>query len=193
MYRLFGREYIDNMDVQVDNPQMMDRVVERIRKMIIALHRIPPDKEDSFDIRNMAELQQTITSTIKTFSLLLGAIAFISLLVGGIGIMNIMLVSVTERTREIGLRKSIGANNSDILFQFMIESVIICVLGGVIGILFGSFISFMFAKFAHWSTYVTPGPIILAFTFSFFVGLIFGLWPARKASLLNPIDALRYE
>jgi macrolide transport system ATP-binding/permease protein len=193
MYRLLGKEYIDSMDVQVDDTTMMERVTQRLTKLILSLHRLPPDKEDVLDIHNMAEIQETITSTIKTFSYLLGAIAFVSLLVGGIGIMNIMLVSVTERTREIGLRKAIGANNKDILFQFVIESVIICVMGGIIGILFGASIALIFSKLAKWSTSVSIGSISLAFTFSLLIGLIFGLWPARKASLLNPIDALRYE
>ncbi len=192
-YRLMGREYIDYMDVQVEQEHLMELTAGRIKKLITQQHRLPPNKEDEIDIRNMAELQATISSTMKTFSYLLGSIAFVSLLVGGIGIMNIMLVSVTERTREIGLRKAIGANNKDILFQFIIESVTICIVGGIIGILLGVTISFALAKFAGWSTMVSVSSIILAFTFSSLVGFIFGLWPARKASLLNPIEALRYE
>jgi ABC-type antimicrobial peptide transport system permease subunit len=115
------------------------------------------------------------------------------LLVGGIGIMNIMLVSVSERTREIGLRKAIGANNKDILFQFVIESVVVCALGGGIGIGLGSGISLVLAKFAGWSTQISLSSIVLAFTFSLMIGLAFGIWPARKASRLNPIDALRHD
>ncbi len=193
MYRLLGKEFIDSINVQVSDTKFMDLVSSRIKKLIVSLHRLPASKEDTVDVINMAEIQATITSTINTFSLLLGSIAFISLLVGGIGIMNIMLVSVTERTREIGLRKAIGASNKDILFQFMIESVVICVLGGIIGIIFGSIISIAFSKIAGWTTSITVFSVMLAFTFSFFIGLIFGLWPAKKASELNPIDALRYE
>ncbi|OGS22128.1 MAG: MacB family efflux pump subunit [Elusimicrobia bacterium RIFOXYA2_FULL_40_6] len=193
MYRVFGKDYIDNMEVQVSDASLMERAQERIKKLLIVLHRMPSSREAEIDIRNMAEIQETITATMNTFSYLLGSIAFVSLLVGGIGIMNIMLVSVTERTREIGLRKAIGANNNDILFQFVIESVAICLLGGIIGILLGAAISMVIAVAAGWATSVTASSIVLAFTFSFLVGLIFGLWPARKASKLNPIDALRYE
>lgn len=193
MYRLLGREYIDYIDVQVINSDLMDNVSERIKKLIVSLHRLPESKTDTIDIRNMADIQETVTQTVKTFSFLLGSIAFVSLLVGGIGIMNIMLVSVTERTREIGLRKAIGANNRDILFQFIIESIDICVLGGIIGIIFGFGFSFALSKFANWSTKISFQSVILSFSFSVIIGLIFGIWPARKASKLNPIEALRYE
>jgi macrolide transport system ATP-binding/permease protein len=192
MYRLFGKEYIDSIDVQVSDTNMMDTVSVNIKNLITQLHRLTPDK-NTIDIRNLAELQATISSTMQTFSYLLGGVAFISLLVGGIGIMNIMLVSVTERTKEIGLRKAVGADNKDILFQFMIESIAICAFGGIMGILLGSGISVLLAVMAGWSTQVAMYSIVLAFTFSVLVGLVFGTWPARKASLLTPIDALRYE
>ncbi|PKM92818.1 MAG: MacB family efflux pump subunit [Elusimicrobia bacterium HGW-Elusimicrobia-4] len=193
MYRLLGKEYVDQIGVQVTDANLMDTVSAQIKKLIIALHRLPESQSDTIDIRNMADIQETVTSTVKTFAYLLGSIAFINLLVGGIGIMNIMLVSVTERTREIGLRKAVGADNNDILFQFMIESVVICVLGGIIGIMLGSLISFTLSKFAGWSTRISLSSVLLAFTFSVAIGLIFGIWPAKKASQLNPIDALRYE
>ncbi len=193
MERLLGKEYVDSIDVQVTDANLMDEVSAQIKKLIIMLHRLPETQKDTIDIRNMADIQETITSTVKTFSYLLGSIAFISLLVGGIGIMNIMLVSVTERTREIGLRKAVGADNNDILFQFMIESVVICILGGLIGIMLGSLISVILSKFAGWSTSISMSSVLLAFTFSVAIGLIFGIWPAKKASQLNPIDALRYE
>lgn len=193
MYRLLGKEYIDNIDVQVSDPDNMDYISDRIKNLIVALHRLPASKVDSIDIRNMADIQAAISSTTQAFSYLLGSIAFISLLVGGIGIMNIMLVSVSERTREIGLRKAIGANNKDILFQFVIESVAICALGGAIGIIFGSAASIILSKAAGWTTIVSWYSVVLAFTFSVLIGLVFGIWPARKASKLNPIDALRYE
>ncbi|MFA5780471.1 MAG: ABC transporter permease [Elusimicrobiota bacterium] len=193
MYRLLGKEYVDQIGVQVTDANLMDEVSDKIKKLIITLHRLPESQKDTIDIRNMADIQETITSTVKTFSYLLGSIAFISLLVGGIGIMNIMLVSVTERTQEIGLRKAVGANNNDILFQFIIESVVICILGGLIGIMLGSLISVILSKFAGWSTRISMSSVLLAFTFSVAIGLIFGIWPAKKASQLNPIEALRYE
>ena len=193
MYRLLGKDFISSIDVYVENTQLMDLVSSRIRKLIVMLHRLPESKEDTIDINNMAEIQKTITSTIQIFSYLLGGIAFISLLVGGIGIMNIMLVSVTERTREIGLRKAIGANNKDILFQFVIESIVICTVGGIMGIMLGSIVSIIFSIIADWPVSVTASSVLLSFLFSFFTGLVFGLWPAKKASELNPIDALRYE
>lgn len=193
MYRLLGNDFVHAIDVQVSDTQLMNTVSDKIKKLIVSLHRLPSSKEDSIDIRNMAEIQATVTSTLNTFTWLLGSIAFISLLVGGIGIMNIMLVSVTERTREIGLRKALGASNKDILSQFMIESVVICILGGIVGITFGTTISMVFSKFAGWATSITVSSVVFAFGFSFFIGLIFGLWPARKASALNPIEALRHE
>jgi len=193
MFRVLGKEYIDSMDVQTIDESVMDDVSKRIIKLILQLHRQPESNTNTINIRNLADIQETVASTMKTFAYLLGSVAFISLLVGGIGIMNIMLVSVTERTREIGLRKAIGANNKDILFQFMIESVVICVMGGLIGIILGSLISISLSMFAGWQTEVSFSSILLASTFSVLVGLIFGTWPARKASLLNPIEALRYE
>ena len=193
MYRLLGKKYVDSIDVQVTEAELMDAVSDQIKKLIIMLHRLPETQKDTIDIRNMADIQETITSTVKTFSYLLGSIAFISLLVGGIGIMNIMLVSVTERTREIGLRKAVGADNNDILFQFIIESIVICILGGLLGIMLGSLISVILSKFAGWSTRISMSSVLLAFIFSVAIGLIFGIWPAKKASKLNPIEALRYE
>jgi macrolide transport system ATP-binding/permease protein len=193
MYRLLGKEFIDYMDVQVTSADLMDDVSDRITTLLVALHRLPPARSDTINIRNMADIQETISATTKAFSYLLGGIAFISLLVGGIGIMNIMLVSVTERTREIGLRKAIGANNKDVLFQFVIEAVVVCMVGGIIGISLGSGISLGMAKFAGWSTRVTLSSVMLSFTFSVLTGLVFGLWPAQKAAQLNPIDALRHE
>jgi macrolide transport system ATP-binding/permease protein len=141
----------------------------------------------------MADIKNTLEATTKTMSLLLGAIAAISLLVGGIGIMNIMLVSVTERTREIGLRKAIGATKKDIMTQFLIESVLMSFLGGVSGILLGGGTAALITLFAGWSVRVSLSSIILATTFSLAVGIVFGLWPAQKASTLDPIEALRYE
>jgi macrolide transport system ATP-binding/permease protein len=141
----------------------------------------------------MSEIQEMISSTTQTMSLLLGSIAAISLLVGGIGIMNIMLVSVTERTREIGLRKAIGARRGDIMSQFLIEAVVMTFIGGLIGILLGAGAAFAMAAIFGWATKVTVFSIVLSTGFSIAVGIGFGLWPAKKAARLNPIEALRYE
>jgi len=193
MYRLLGKEYIDSIDVEVGEPGFMEEAQESIRELIIKRHRLNKDNEDSFQIRNMAEIQETLESTTKTMTWLLGSIAAISLLVGGIGIMNIMLVSVTERTREIGLRKAVGARRIDIMTQFLIESVVMTFIGGIVGIVSGSGIAWLLAIFAGWPTKVSAFPIMLATIFSIGVGIGFGLWPARQAAKLNPIEALRYE
>ncbi|MFA6548324.1 MAG: ABC transporter permease [Candidatus Margulisiibacteriota bacterium] len=193
MHRLLGRDYISNFDVQAQSEEDLYALQEEIGPLLIQLHRLPPSQEDAFDIRNMADIQKAASEMIGTFSFLLGAIALVSLLVGGIGIMNIMLVMVMERTREIGLRKAIGAKNRDILMQFLIESILICVMGGVIGIGFGSIISFAISLIAGWSIVITGRSIFLAFTFSVVVGVIFGIWPARRAASLMPVEALRYE
>ncbi|MDO9392078.1 MAG: ABC transporter permease, partial [bacterium] len=192
MYRLFGTEYLNSIDVYVNDPSKMTDVSSKITQVILSQHRLPSTKIELVNVRNMADLQETLTSTMKTFTYLLGSVALISLLVGGIGIMNIMLVSVTERTNEIGLRKAIGADNDDIMFQFLIESVVICLLGGGIGIFLGGAVSYVMAKFAGWSMSVTADSIVLALSFSLIIGVVFGLWPARKASNLSPIEALRY-
>lgn len=193
MYRVMGTEYLNSMDVQVKEDADMQEVIDNIVQRLLFTHRFQPDQTDAVRVRNMAEMQETMSSMASAFSLLLGSIAFISLLVGGIGIMNIMFVSVSERTKEIGLRKAIGANNADILFQFIIESVVVCCVGGAVGIIFGTGVSLIISKVAGWTTAVTTFSISLAFGFSVFIGLIFGVWPARKASLLNPIDALRHD
>jgi macrolide transport system ATP-binding/permease protein len=193
MYRFAGSKELHYLDVQVKNDADMNKVGEDIKTRLLFTHRLPLSERDAVRVINMAEIQAAMEAMGKAFSLLLGSIAFISLLVGGIGIMNIMFVSVSERTKEIGLRKAIGANNMDILFQFIIESIFICCVGGLIGIIVGFGISFIISKFADWDTIITPFSIILGFGFSVFIGLIFGVWPARKASLLNPIDALRHD
>lgn len=193
MNRVAGTNYLNSIDVQVAEDADMQEVADAIVQRILFTHRLPSSQKELVRVRNMAEMQETMSSMAKAFSLLLGSIAFISLLVGGIGIMNIMFVSVSERTKEIGLRKAIGANNSDILFQFIIESVVVCCVGGIIGIFFGAGVSIIISKVAGWTTSISSFSVILAFCFSAFTGLIFGVWPARKASLLNPIDALRQD
>ena len=194
MFRVFGKEYVDTIYVEAKGPEYIDAAQTAISDLIIKLHRInPKEAEDSFQIRNMADIKATLETTTKTMSLLLGVIAAISLLVGGIGIMNIMLVSVTERTREIGLRKAIGATNKDIMVQFLIEAMLMSSLGGVFGVTLGWAVAVLITVFAGWTVNVSLFSIVLSTSFSLFVGIIFGLWPAKKAAALDPIEALRYE
>jgi len=193
MYRVFGKEYLDSIFVEVRSPDLIADTQDAITKLIIKQHRLSKDNEDTFQIRNMAEIKQTLEATTKTMALLLGSIAAISLLVGGIGIMNIMLVSVTERTREIGLRKAIGARNVDIMVQFLIEAALIAFIGGITGVLLGAGASSIIALTAGWAVKLSPFSVILATGFSLIIGIVFGIWPAHQASKLNPIEALRYE
>ncbi|OGP82615.1 MAG: MacB family efflux pump subunit [Deltaproteobacteria bacterium RBG_16_54_11] len=193
MYRVLGKQYVDFIDAEVRDPLLMDEAQDAISKLVIKRHNLTKDRQDTFNIRNMADIQATLQSTTRTMTWLLGSIAAISLLVGGIGIMNIMLVSVSERTREIGLRKAIGARKKDIMVQFLIEAVLMTMSGGIAGILCGIGMSFLLALLAGWATKVSIFAIVLATTFSLFVGVGFGLWPARQAARLNPIEALRYE
>jgi macrolide transport system ATP-binding/permease protein len=194
MFRVFGKDYVDTIYVEAKNPESIDAAQAALSELIIKQHRLDTkDAQDSFQIRNMADIKATLETTTKTMSMLLGAIAAISLLVGGIGIMNIMLVSVTERTREIGLRKAIGATNRDIMVQFLIESVLMSFLGGVFGVILGWAIATLITVFAGWSVKVSLFSVVLSTTFSLVVGVVFGLWPAQKAAALDPIEALRYE
>jgi putative ABC transport system permease protein len=172
-----------------DLPQAEKQVTELLRQR----HRSSPNKEDDFTVRNLTQLMQVAEQSAKVMTILLGAIASISLLIGGIGIMNIMLVSVTERTREIGIRMAIGAKTWDIRIQFIIEALTLSMIGGLFGITLGVTGSSILSAAAGWTTIVSPLSIILAFGFSGLVGIFFGFYPAYKASLLNPIDALRYE
>jgi len=193
MYRVFGKQYIDSIFIEAASPELLDPLQEEIKRVIIKQHRLDKDGEDTFQIRNMADIKKTMETTTQTMSLLLGAIAGISLLVGGIGIMNIMLVSVTERTREIGLRKAIGATNKDIMVQFLIEAILMSFIGGLSGVLLGGGIAMLINIFAGWAVKVSMSSVILATTFSLVIGIVFGIWPAHKASGLDPIEALRYE
>jgi len=193
MYRLLGKDYVDSIDAEVKDPALMEEAQGAMRELIIKRHHLANQEQETFQIRDMSEIQEAIESTTRTMTWLLGSIAAVSLLVGGIGIMNIMLVSVTERTREIGLRKAVGARRQDIMTQFLIESVVMTFIGGIIGIIFGVGIAALLAIFAGWATKVSLFSIVLATTFSVVVGVGFGLWPARQAARLDPIDALRYE
>jgi putative ABC transport system permease protein len=165
----------------------------QIRELLRMRHKIAAYDGDDFTIRNQTDLAATATATTEILTILLASIASVSLLVGGIGIMNIMLVSVTERTREIGIRMSVGARGRDILTQFLIEALVLSLLGGIIGILLGVIGSSAISSFAKWPTIITVFSIVLSFGFSIAIGIFFGFYPARKAALLNPIDALRYE
>ncbi len=193
MYRVFGKQYVDSIFAEVKSPDLIEEAQDAISELIFKLHHLGKDDEDTFQIRNMSDIKNTLEQTTKTMSILLGSIAAISLLVGGIGIMNIMLVSVTERTREIGLRKAIGATNKDIMVQFLIEAVLMSFLGGIAGVAMGAGVSWLITLFAGWTVKVSAFSIILASVFSLVVGVVFGLWPAHKASQLDPIEALRYE
>jgi putative ABC transport system permease protein len=191
--RLLGITYVRSINIQVSSVDKMDQVQGEIETLLRQRHRIVSGKDDDFTVRNLTSLMQTMTDTTTMLTLFLGSIAAISLIVGGIGIMNIMMVSVTERTREIGIRKALGATFRNIMTQFLIESVVIGVIGGVLGVLFGLGASEAIAKFGKFNTVVTLAPILISFGFSVGIGLFFGIYPARKAALLDPIEALRYE
>jgi macrolide transport system ATP-binding/permease protein len=193
MYRLIGSDYITYFEVKVRNMEDMQYVSNEIVNELMRLHRLPESERQSIDVINMAEIQEAASALIGTLAYLLGAVAAVSLLVGGIGIMNIMLVMVMERTHEIGLRKALGAQRSDIMIQFLVEAVLICLFGGIIGIGFGAAFSWGLSSIANWNIFISPGSIVLAFTFAVMVGIIFGMWPAWRAAKLLPIEALRYE
>lgn len=191
--RLLGIDYLRTIVLTSDNPDVLDQIQTDVTNLLRTRHGIANGQENDFSIENSQVMLQTLTSTTQTLTLFLGSVAAISLLVGGIGIMNIMLVSVTERTKEIGIRKALGATFSMIITQFLIESVTLSVTGGIIGIFAGIAASKAISSFSSLNTVITPGPIIVSFVFSVMIGLIFGLYPARKAAKLNPIDALHYE
>jgi putative ABC transport system permease protein len=195
--RLVGRlgapDQIGSLLVKVDPRYNISGVQTDIERVLRERRRIGADKENNFIIRNFAEFLETRNQAAQTLGLLLAATAAISLVVGGIGIMNIMLVSVTERTREIGLRMAIGARGSDILGQFLTEAVLLCLVGGLIGLTLGAGVSYTVAKLLGWPMYISPVIVLVAIAASASVGVIFGFVPARRASQLNPIDALRYE
>ena len=181
------------ISIKVREAALMREAEQEIRELIRQRHRIQPSQDDDFNLRNLSEVLESQEAASRVLTTLLAAIASVSLLVGGIGIMNIMLVSVTERTREIGLRMAVGARGRDILTQFLVEAVTLSLIGGAIGVGFGLLASHAIAYFAEWRTLLQLEAILLAFSFSAAVGIFFGFYPARKAAGLNPIDALRYE
>lgn len=193
MERVEGIDYLRMVYVVAKDDEGIDRLQADIENLLRVRHNIKDTNLDDFNIQNMKSIMETVAQTTGTFTLFLGAVAAISLVVGGIGIMNIMLVSVTERTREIGVRKALGATYSVIVTQFLIEAIVISLMGGFIGIAFGIGASKVIGMVSGMSTVVSAPTIIMSFAFSMAIGLIFGIYPARKAAKLNPIDALHYE
>jgi len=191
--RLAGRQFIAEIVASTSTPEDISAAQEEIALILRESHDLAEWEDDDFAVRNQTDLADTAQSTTKVMTVLLAAIAGISLLVGGIGIMNIMLVSVTERTREIGLRLAVGARGNDVLVQFMIEAIVLSVLGGVIGVIGGITGSLMVARITGWGIAISPQAIALALVFAAAVGIFFGFYPARRAASLHPIDALRFE
>jgi putative ABC transport system permease protein len=193
MKRVVGGTTLRNINVQIGDARQIESAQQQIISLLRQRNNIRPGRDDDFTVRNQEEIAEAATATSRVMTLLLGAIAGVSLVVGGIGIMNIMLVSVTERTREIGVRLAVGAHGRDILTQFLIEAVSLSSVGGLIGIIFGIGASKLLSSYAHWPTLISFGSIALSFFVSAGVGIFFGFYPAREAARLDPIEALRYE
>ena len=194
--RLFGMQFpgmVQGFAIQVRDLELLEEAEYQIKALLRQRHRIPPNEENDFTVRNLTEVMAVAEESANVMSLLLGAVASISLIVGGIGIMNIMLVSVMERTREIGIRIAVGAKNRDILLQFLTESLVLSLIGGGLGIAIGIGGTYVLSNFTQWPTLISIRAILLSLLFAASVGVFFGLYPARKASLLNPIEALRFE
>jgi len=192
-FRTFGTDRINSIYVQTSAPEMMEPTIADIDKALRRVKRLQPGEASDFSVRDQASLVNIFQETTQTFTLLLAGIAAISLVVGGIGIMNIMLVSVTERTREIGVRKAMGARRRDILFQFLVEALTLCIAGGLLGVSMGVGTAKILKESAGWNTAVSPESVVLAIGFAAGIGLFFGIWPARRAAKLDPIVSLRYE
>ena len=192
-YRIMGTDRLRSITVKVQDMSSMNLAMIDVERVLRRQHKIRPGQDNDFQIRNQTDILATLQQTTETFKYLLAGIAAVSLLVGGIGIMNIMLVSVTERTREIGVRKALGATRFNVMFQFLVEALVLCLVGGMIGVVIGTIGAVVLSKLARWNTLISPFAILLAFVFSAAVGLFFGIWPAKRAASLDPIVALRYE
>ena len=192
-FRAMGTDRLRSINVLASSEDDIPLAMAEIQKVLRREHRLRPGREDDFNIRNQSDFLNTLGETTAVFGLLLAGIATVSLVVGGIGIMNIMLVSVTERTREIGVRKALGATKLNILSQFLIEAIVLCILGGIVGIMVGSGTAYLLSRSFAWNTQISSSAVISAFLFSAAVGVVFGVWPARRAAALDPIQALRYE
>jgi len=192
-YRVFGTEQLDSISAQMAPGSTVERSIVEIEQVMRREHQIQPGKDNDFSISDPRQFFNVREAAANIFAILLAGIASISLVVGGIGIMNIMLVTVTERTKEIGIRKALGASRRNILLQFVVEAMVLCMLGGAVGIALGAGITTLIARIAGWNMTISPTAVALAFCFSAAVGLFFGIWPARKAARLDPIEALRYE
>ena len=192
LQRLTGGTSVNTLMVSADDSASIDQVQTEITQALEQRHRTPPGQDD-FNVRNLADIANAASATAQVMEFLLAGVAAVSLIVGGIGIMNIMLVSVTERTREIGIRMAIGARSSVILLQFLVEAIVLSTIGGIIGIILGGLGTLLVSLLAKWPTVISPTSIGLAVLFAAGVGVFFGYYPARKAAGLNPIDALRFE
>ncbi len=192
-FGIFGTDRIQDIWVRAESEEALNDATVEVQTTLRRTHRLRPDQPNDFSIRNQSDFLTALSETTQTFTMLLAGIAAVSLLVGGIGIMNIMLVSVTERTREIGIRKALGATRMNILLQFIIEAVVLCIAGGAVGVAAGSGGSVLLRTSFGWDTSMSWAAVLLAFLFAAGVGIVFGVWPARRASRLDPIVALRYE
>ena len=192
-FEIFGQDRVQDIWVRAESERTLDDAMAEATSALRRSHRLRPDQPNDFSVRNQSDFLAVMSETAQTFTFLLAGIAAVSLIVGGIGIMNIMLVSVTERTREIGIRKALGATRRNILLQFLVEAIVLCIAGGVVGVAIGSGASTFFRQSLGWNTSMSVSAIALAFGFAAAVGLVFGVWPARRAAVLDPITALRYE
>jgi putative ABC transport system permease protein len=192
-FRVTGNEFVETISAKVSDTSTVPMAMLEIERVLRREHGVLPGKDNDFAIMNRKQFAESRQEATQVFTYLLAGIAGVSLVVGGIGIMNIMLVTVTERTREIGVRKALGATKGNILLQFLVESTILCLLGGLIGLALGAATSALLARYAGWQTVVTSTSAIMAFGFSAAVGMVFGIWPAKRAAALDPIDALRHE